>query len=77
MSGGFLKKNLWVEENAGIRENTYKTWLTTISYVAYTRIYVWIILLSDLKTTCMNIMHAVNILYWFRLIIAFYGIIGD
>lgn len=29
MSGGFLKKNLWIEENAGLRENTYKTWLIT------------------------------------------------
>ncbi|RYY82146.1 hypothetical protein EON63_13910 [archaeon] len=25
-AGGFLKKNLFVEENAGIRENSYKTW---------------------------------------------------
>eukprot|EP00981_Chlorochromonas_danica_P004995 scaffold998_cov162-Ochromonas_danica.AAC.1 len=24
--GHFLKKNLYVEENAGIRENSYKTW---------------------------------------------------
>ena len=25
-SGHYLKKNIWVEENAGLRENTYKTW---------------------------------------------------
>lgn len=25
-AGGFLKKNLYVEENAGLRENGYKTW---------------------------------------------------
>eukprot|EP01033_Poteriospumella_lacustris_P005222 gene5222-3731_t len=24
--GHYLKKNIWVEENAGLRENTYKTW---------------------------------------------------
>jgi hypothetical protein len=28
MAGGFLKKNVWVEENAGLRENTYKNWFS-------------------------------------------------
>mmetsp|Transcript_14717 Transcript_14717/g.15913 ORF Transcript_14717/g.15913 Transcript_14717/m.15913 type:complete len:97 (-) Transcript_14717:78-368(-) len=28
-AGGYLNKNLWVEENAGIRENGYKTWKFT------------------------------------------------
>mmetsp|Transcript_9503 Transcript_9503/g.9558 ORF Transcript_9503/g.9558 Transcript_9503/m.9558 type:complete len:94 (+) Transcript_9503:68-349(+) len=25
-AGGFFKKNIWVEENSGIREASYKTW---------------------------------------------------
>jgi hypothetical protein len=29
--GHFLKKNIWVEENAGLRENTYKTWKFTMA----------------------------------------------
>lgn len=29
-AGGFLKKNLFVEENAGIRENSYKTWYASL-----------------------------------------------
>eukprot|EP01039_Chlorochromonas_danica_P008974 gene8974-9906_t len=32
-AGHFLKKNLYVEENAGIRENSYKTWTFTPSNV--------------------------------------------
>ena len=26
MAGGFLKKNIYFEENAGLRESSYKTW---------------------------------------------------
>jgi hypothetical protein len=33
MAGGFLKKNLWVEENAGLRENSYKTWFYFLIFV--------------------------------------------
>jgi hypothetical protein len=31
-TGGFIRKNLFVEENAGIRENSYKTWYRYFSF---------------------------------------------
>mmetsp|Transcript_31053 Transcript_31053/g.23097 ORF Transcript_31053/g.23097 Transcript_31053/m.23097 type:complete len:107 (+) Transcript_31053:26-346(+) len=27
--GGYFKKNIWIEENAGLRENTYLDWKFT------------------------------------------------
>eukprot|EP00598_Pedospumella_elongata_P011837 CAMPEP_0184989974 /NCGR_PEP_ID=MMETSP1098-20130426/30597_1 /TAXON_ID=89044 /ORGANISM="Spumella elongata, Strain CCAP 955/1" /LENGTH=109 /DNA_ID=CAMNT_0027515089 /DNA_START=30 /DNA_END=359 /DNA_ORIENTATION=- len=32
-AGGFLKKNIYVEENAGLREISYKTWTLSASNI--------------------------------------------